>query len=109
MRRIPENCFVIIANRWRVFRAPILLPLDTVVDLILVALVLHNFLRVNGMTDQEDEEGNVIPGPWRCNSSEPSSWFDYHPQCSNNYSTEAWAIREEYMDYFMKEGVVPWQ
>lgn len=45
MRRISENCFGIIANRWRVFRAPILLPLDTVVDLILVALVLHNFLR----------------------------------------------------------------
>jgi len=73
MRRISENCFGIIANRWRVFRAPILLPLDTVVDLILVALVLHNFLRINGLTDQEDEEGNVIPGPWRCNSSELSS------------------------------------
>ena len=42
MRRISENCFGIIANRWRVFRAPILLPPDTV---ILVALVLHNFLR----------------------------------------------------------------
>jgi len=65
--------------------------------------------RANGLTDQEDEEGNVIPGPWRCNSSELSSWFDYHPQCSNNYSTEARAIREEYMHYFMKEGAVPWQ
>lgn len=63
MQRISDNCFVIIANRWRVFRAPILLPPDRVVDLILVALVLHNFLSVNGMTDQEDEEGNVIPGP----------------------------------------------
>ena len=45
MQRISENCFGIIVNRWRVFRAPILLPPDTVVDLILVALVLHNFLR----------------------------------------------------------------
>ena len=45
MRRSSENCFGIMANRWRVFRAPILLPPDTVVYLILVALVLHNFLR----------------------------------------------------------------
>ncbi|PFX12150.1 hypothetical protein AWC38_SpisGene23938 [Stylophora pistillata] len=37
MCRISENRFGIIANRWRVFRAPILLPPYTVVDLILVA------------------------------------------------------------------------
>ena len=45
MRRISENGFGIIANRWRVFRVPILLPPDTVIALILAALVLHNFLR----------------------------------------------------------------
>ena len=45
MQRISENCFGIIAKRWRVFHAPILLPPDTVINLILVALVLHNFLR----------------------------------------------------------------
>ena len=64
---------------------------------------------VNGLTDQEDEEGNKIPGPWRCNSSELSSWFDYHLESSNNYCPEARAIRQEYMAYFMKEGAVPWQ
>ena len=41
--------------------------------------------------------GDVIPGPWRCNDNELSSWFDYRPQCSNHYSTEAKAIREEYI------------
>ena len=34
MRRISENCFGIFVNRWKVFRALILLPPDTVVDLI---------------------------------------------------------------------------
>ena len=52
------------------------------------------------MTDQEDEDGNLIPGPWRGSDNELSSWFNYRPQCSNNYSTEARAIREEYMDFF---------
>ena len=64
--------------------------------------------RVNGLTDQEDEKGNIIPGPWRCNSSDLSSQFDFHPQCSNNYSTESRALRQEYMDYFMKGGGMPW-
>ena len=58
------------------------------------------------MTDQEDEDGNLIPGPWRGSDNELSSWFNYRPQCSNNYSTEARAIREEYMDFFSKEGAV---
>ena len=45
MRRISENGFGIMANRWRVFRAPIQLPPDTVNLLVLVALILHNYLR----------------------------------------------------------------
>ena len=45
MRRISENGFGIMANRWRVFRAPIQLPPNTVVGLVLAALVLHNYLR----------------------------------------------------------------
>ena len=72
-------------------------------------MLCNSLFRVNGLTDQEDDDGNVIPGPWRCNESVLSSWFDYHPHCSNNYSTEAKVIREEYMDYFVNEGAVPWQ
>ena len=45
MRRISENGFGIMANRWRVFRAPIQLPPNTVVGLVLAALVLHNYLK----------------------------------------------------------------
>lgn len=45
MRRIAENGFGIIGNRWRVFRAPILLDPDKVIKITLAALTLHNFLR----------------------------------------------------------------
>ena len=43
-RRISENLFDIIANRWRIFRSAILLPPDTVELIILSALGLHNYL-----------------------------------------------------------------
>ena len=45
MRRISENGFGLLANRFRVFRNCILLPTQTVRSLVLAALVLHNFLR----------------------------------------------------------------
>lgn len=56
--------------------------------------------------DKEDMHGNVNPAPWR-NDTELSSWLDFHPVCSNNYSNEARVIREEYMAYFNNEGAVP--
>lgn len=45
MRRISENGFGLLANRWRIFRSIIELPPATVNVLILAALVLHNYLR----------------------------------------------------------------
>ena len=44
-RRISENMFGIIANRWRVFRSTILLPPESIEILTLATLALHNFLR----------------------------------------------------------------
>ena len=45
MRRISENGFGILANMWRVLRAPITLQPKKVVKMTLAILVLHNFLR----------------------------------------------------------------
>jgi hypothetical protein len=45
MRRISENGFGLLANRWRLFRNAIQLPPETVNMLILAAIVLHNYLR----------------------------------------------------------------
>ena len=44
-RRIPENLFGIIANRWRVFSSIILLPPETIEKLTMATLAIHNFLR----------------------------------------------------------------
>lgn len=44
-RRISENAFGILANRWRVFRNPFLLSPEKVKMITYAALTLHNFLR----------------------------------------------------------------
>ena len=44
-RRMSENAFGILANRWRVFRRPFALEPEKVKIITLSALILHNWLR----------------------------------------------------------------
>ncbi|CAB3994471.1 Hypothetical predicted protein [Paramuricea clavata] len=86
MRRISENGFGLLANRWRVFRNAIQLPPETVNILILAALVLHNYLRCQHtplnkvsnleVLDREDGQGNILPGHWR---NDEASWQEFRP------------------------------
>ena len=77
-RRISENLFGIVVNRWRFLRTTLQLPPETVESLIKAAFVLHNFLRKGasrndycppGLCDAEDSSGNLIPGQWRQDNS----------------------------------------
>ena len=69
-RKISGNLFEIISNRWRVLGAPILLLPESVKNVVIVILVLHNYLRQSslygtyclpGITDIEDLTG-FTPG-----------------------------------------------
>ena len=63
----------------------------------------------SALQDIEDHEtGTVIPGSWRADTPN-SSWLDFFPSCSNNFSNEARVIRDEYKEYFNNEGAVTWQ
>ena len=100
------------ANQWRILRSVILLSPEKVKQLTSTIITLHNFLMpspesavpyipanlvdVDVDVDVEDKAtGIVSPGLWRTDAS-PSSWLPYKPGCSNNYSADAKAIREEY-------------
>ena len=102
-RRISENLFGILVNRWRIFFSIINLEPEYVEDCILTALTLHNMLikstnsaNVYGLHSFVDtilEDGKIAEGEWR----------------GHNVSLNAKAIREIFMDYFVNDGAVDWQ
>ena len=66
-RRVVENAFGILANRFRIFLTPIAVVPEAVVKLVLASCVLHNFLRTesgewrnekNIFESQEQQGGN---------------------------------------------------
>ena len=117
-RRISENLFGILANRWRIFRSPIALSPETIEDVTMTALTLHNYLRKSqsrviycptGLADREDKYGTLSPGLWRAGHA-PSTLLDIRvPSTGHNSSNNAKEIREIFKEYFCNEGAIPWQ
>ena len=118
-RRISENAFGILANRWRIFRRPIALNPKTVRNITMAAIALHNWQRSqssigkvelpNGLVDEENGYHNIIEGSWR--KEQPNdTWFSLSNNIyGNRSSNEAKSIRDEFKDYFVMEGAVDWQ
>ena len=119
-RRTVENAFGILANRFRIFRAPIPLVPEKVECIVLACCSLHNFLRNRvhahttytppGSFDSEDPDSHLmIPGDWRQEST-LQCWTPLAQQGSNRHSLTAKEIRDHFRDfYFSNDGAVPWQ
>lgn len=119
MRRISENGFGILANRWRVFRRPFSLEPEKVRAITVATITLHNWLRKDSiygkvyvsrdLVDKEDvDTGTIINGSWR-DDPPTESWHSLTPNKISNPSNNAKAIREEFKEYFYNEGCVTWQ
>ena len=114
-RRISENLFGILANRWRIFPTTINLKPKHVENIVLSALALHNMLirnpayRSGNLADTLLENGEVLEEEWRDNVATDS----FHPlqnaRSRHNPSISAKTVRDNFKDYFMNEGVVDWQ
>nr|CAH7715382.1 unnamed protein product [Callosobruchus chinensis] len=88
--------------------------------IVLTCVLLHNYLRKNAKTrssynppgtfDKENlETGTIEPGSWR-RDPQPSASFLPLMNIPRKATMEAWAIRDEYAEYFMtNQGQVPWQ
>ncbi len=112
-RRVIENAFGILANRWRVFLSTIHLDPVAVTKITLAALALHNYMREHApdtyipqaLADTEDTEHHIIP-EWRndtCLLSIPASR-------ARNGSAIAKDQRDLLKTYFISTaGSVPWQ
>uniref|UniRef100_A0A1B0GMF1 Uncharacterized protein n=1 Tax=Phlebotomus papatasi TaxID=29031 RepID=A0A1B0GMF1_PHLPP len=114
-RRVVENAFGILSNRFQILQTTIALPPETVEMIVLACCSLHNYLRRNakqsylppGLVDQENlVSGNLVRGSWR-NDPQLPSLDSSNP--TQNYSNDAKRVRELYMTYFMEDGKVPWQ
>ena len=117
-RRISENFFGIIANRWRVFRSIILLPPEKVQAITLATITLHNYLRKSSsrhvympsnLTDTEYTHKDIIPGLWRRNPPSESLLPLQIQATGHNACTNAKDIRETFKNYFYNKGAVEWQ
>lgn len=70
-RRVVENTFGILAHRWRCMLGTMQQDPDRAKIIVMAAICLHNLMRLrypgvqNNDLDQEDEDGNHIPGAWR--------------------------------------------
>lgn len=119
-RRIVENAFGILGNRFRVFLKPIPLCPENVELVVLAACSLHNFLRSRsvarstylspGIADLEDDTHHVIPGLWRQSDPKQGGWSDIGPESDPCYERDAKGIRDELCRFFQSpEGKVSWQ
>ncbi|XP_077519874.1 uncharacterized protein LOC144129630 [Amblyomma americanum] len=129
-RRIIENAFGILAQRWRILRRPFKAKVININRYVGACIVLHNYLLKEsaesssmycppGSADTEDWEGRLSPGSWRdddtslafkaqkltgCNATryEASGIVKFLP-------SHAKQVRDKLTQHFVTAGAVPWQ
>lgn len=104
-RRIVENVFGILANRFRIFHHSIHLTLDRVDLVVLTCCMLHNFLRktcTSYNVEQIESEDETATGG--------SIYMPSLQQSTNrNSTTSAKLVREMFAEYFEGDGQVSFQ
>ena len=112
-RRVVENAFGILANRFRVFRSAIHLEPHNVEHIVLAACVLHNFLREklgNSYVDSVDKEigenKELVQGSWRSGTQ----FEELGSNPPRNSTARAKELRDHVCSYVNSDvGSVPWQ
>jgi hypothetical protein len=112
-RRVVENAFGILANRFRVFLRPLMITPERAEYVVLAACSLHNMLRVHApsawlaLLDKEDPlTHELTPGMWRTDDT----MHALTAMKGNNATNAAKAQRLYLKDYFNSPyGSVEWQ
>ncbi|XP_077137483.1 uncharacterized protein LOC143802895 isoform X2 [Ranitomeya variabilis] len=114
-RRVVENAFGIMANRFRVFHTPINMKLESIDSVVLACCVLHNFLRRRdalaysppGFMDSVGlVNGEVQLGEWH---ADDPAIAGLQPLGPGRNTHDAKTCRDNYCQYFNGPGAVTWQ
>ena len=115
-RRVVENAFGILSNRFRVLLNAINLDPEHVKIVVLACMALHNMLielfaeeyTPEGYADTEDTlTGRVRAGAWRATGNALRSAG--HGSSAGRHNHNAKRVRERFRRYFMTAGSVSWQ
>ena len=114
-RRVVENAFGILANRFQVLLSTMMHEADTVRIIVKACILLHNLMRTrypvlqNRLVDIERSNGDLVPGAWR----EGRNLEDTRPERiggNNRDFRKAKAQRNLIMEWCSSPaGMVPWQ
>lgn len=105
-RRVVENAFGILVNRFRVLESEINLSVEKVEQVTLTCCVLHNFIKAEDGTDCATKDfGNIS------NIAERHGdlLLPLQKAIGNRSTDKAIEVRDIYTKYFNNEGSVPWQ
>lgn len=111
-RRIVENAFGILSQRFRCFLGTMRQTPQTVTSVLLACCCLHNLLRMNepnaarGIVDEEDDNHELVPGVWRENNL-----LDPYIDPDLNRCTKVALKQREYLKNYVTSprGAVEWQ
>ncbi|XP_049273627.1 uncharacterized protein LOC119399351 [Rhipicephalus sanguineus] len=118
-RRVVENAFGILAQKWRILRRPSKAKKENIRKIVSACVALHNFLLKEspasrtmycppGTTDSEDWQGNQTDGSWRTDGAVNGALAAL-PGTGGNSARLAHAIRDKLCRHFITEDRLPWQ
>ncbi|XP_066593215.1 uncharacterized protein [Prorops nasuta] len=105
-RRVVENAFGILTNRFRILLNPIPLSVEKVEMITYVCILLHNFILGNKILKK-----SYIPFEYRKENTDAPrcSLRNVCQQSGNHSSREAQNVRNLFLEYFNDIGAVFWQ
>ena len=114
-RRVVENAFGILSNRFRCLLSTLLTTPDRVQKITMACCVLHNLLslrnprQVVAQVDHENPETHeVTPAAWREELGQ-QTLADLETLSGNTSSKQGKAVREYLAAYYNNVGAVEWQ
>ena len=105
-RRVVENAFGILVNRFRILMGNMQLQPDQVCDVVMACCALHNFLRSTVADASCHTEGTS----GETSEQETVDFFTHEKRLSgSSYNAASKEIRDKLAPYFVGQGQVPWQ